>query len=141
MVAVWLPVLAVMLTFVVDVGNWFVHRRHLQIQADAAALAGAQDFGGARTGARSTRRWPHYSGGTYNAQVGSTPPARLFRLTNSKTFHDQPGSPDDTTEGSPCAAGMLDVKLTEVDLPWFVPSFFSAVPPRSSTSTPRRACP
>src|SRR5690242_3563693 len=27
---------------VVDVGNWFVHHRHLQTQVDAAALAGGQ---------------------------------------------------------------------------------------------------
>ena len=45
MVVFWIPVLAVMLTFVVDVGNWFEHKRHLQMQADAAALAGAQEFG------------------------------------------------------------------------------------------------
>ena len=32
------------MTFVVDVGNWFVHKRHLQMQADSAALAAAQDF-------------------------------------------------------------------------------------------------
>jgi hypothetical protein len=128
MFAVWLPVLAVMLTFVVDVGNWFVHKRHLQIQADAAALAGAQDFGACPDRGPIDATVAAYGGATYNAQIGSTPPGRVFRLTNSKTFHDQPGSPDDTTEGSPCTAGMIDVKLTEVDLPWFVPSFFSALP-------------
>jgi hypothetical protein len=130
MVTVWLPVLAVMLTFVVDVGNWFVHRRHLQIQADSAALAGAQDFGACPNRGPIDATVAAYGGGTYNAQIGNTPPARVFRLTNSKTFYDQPGKSDDTTEGSPCAAGMLDVKLTEVDLPWFVPSFFSALPAR-----------
>ena len=31
---------------VVDVGNWFIHRRHLQTQVDAAALAAATDFTG-----------------------------------------------------------------------------------------------
>ena len=29
-------------TVVVDVGNWFIHRRHLQTQVDAAALAAAR---------------------------------------------------------------------------------------------------
>ena len=33
-------------TVVVDVGNWFVHRRHLQTQVDAAALAAATAFNG-----------------------------------------------------------------------------------------------
>ncbi len=36
---------AVLLTaFVVDVGNWFEHQRHLQVQADAAAFAAAAKF-------------------------------------------------------------------------------------------------
>ena len=43
MVVLWMPVLADLLTFVVDVGNWFVHKRHLQMQADAGAFAGAQE--------------------------------------------------------------------------------------------------
>ena len=33
-------------TVVVDVGNWYVHRRHLQTQVDAAALAAAGSFNG-----------------------------------------------------------------------------------------------
>ena len=44
MVAVWIPVLILLTTFVVDVGNWFVHKRHLQVQADAGALAGGGSF-------------------------------------------------------------------------------------------------
>jgi hypothetical protein len=127
MVAVWLPVLAVMLTFVVDVGNWFVHKRHLQIQADAAALAGAQDWGSC---AELNAAVAAYSGGLYNAQIGGTPPTRVSLRVNKKSFYDQPGVTDDTDERGPCDpdATMLDVKLTEVDLPWFVPSFFSALP-------------
>jgi hypothetical protein len=57
----------------------------------------------------------------HNAQIGGTPAERVFRLINSKTFYNQPGNPDDTVEAGPCAAGMLDVKLTEIDLPWFIP--------------------
>ena len=128
MVALWIPVLAVMLTFVVDVGNWFVHKRHLQVQADAAALAGAQSWGACPDRGPIDATVADYGGGLYNAQIGGTPPERVFRLTNSKTFYDQPGTADDTVEGSPCAAGMLDVKLTEIDLPWFLPSFFKAAP-------------
>ena len=48
MVACWLPVLLILMTFVVDVGNWFVHKRHLQMQADAGALAAAREFTRAR---------------------------------------------------------------------------------------------
>ena len=46
-VATWLlgvPVLIVVLIMVVDVGNWFLHKRHLQLQADAGALAGGGVF-------------------------------------------------------------------------------------------------
>ena len=44
MVVVWLPILVLIAAFVVDIANWFVHRRHLQMQADAAALAAAGDW-------------------------------------------------------------------------------------------------
>ena len=40
MFALLLPALLLVLAFAVDVGNWFTHHRHLQMQADAAALAG-----------------------------------------------------------------------------------------------------
>jgi hypothetical protein len=121
MVALWIPVLAVLLTFVVDVGNWFEHKRHLQMQADAAALAGAQAFGSCPDDSQITAVAGAYGGDTYNAQIGGTPPERLFRRINSKTFYNQPTPADDTVEAGPCAAGMLDVKLTEIDLPWFIP--------------------
>ncbi|HZB76050.1 MAG TPA: pilus assembly protein TadG-related protein [Solirubrobacteraceae bacterium] len=121
MFVVWLPVLAIVFSLVVDVGNWFEHRRHLQMQADAAALAGAQEFRTCADNAPILAAAAAYGGDTYNAQVGSTPPERVFRLINSKTFYNQPADPDDTVEAGPCEAGMLDVKLTEVDLPWFLP--------------------
>jgi uncharacterized membrane protein len=44
MVALWLPVMILFVILVVDVGSWFEHKRHLQTQADAAALAAAGDF-------------------------------------------------------------------------------------------------
>jgi hypothetical protein len=121
MVVLWIPVLAVMLTFVVDVGNWFEHKRHLQMQADAAALAGAQEFGLCPNNTAIEAMAGAYAGDTHNAQIGGTPPERVFRLINSKTFYNQPDNPDDTVEAGPCQAGMLDVKLTEIDLPWFIP--------------------
>ena len=127
MVAVWLPVLAVMLTFVVDVGNWFVHKRHLQMQADAAALAGAQDFGRVPGPRPITRRWPQYGGDTYNAQIGGTPAGARAPADQQQDVLQPAGESRRHHEGSPCAAGMLDVKLTEIDLPWFFPSFFSAL--------------
>jgi uncharacterized membrane protein len=49
MVAVFMASAVALVTFVIDVGQWFEHRRHLQLQADAAALAAAgsvHSFGG-----------------------------------------------------------------------------------------------
>jgi hypothetical protein len=47
MVALWLPLLAVLMTFGVDVPHWFDYKRNLQTRADAAALAGGAAYGGA----------------------------------------------------------------------------------------------
>jgi Putative Flp pilus-assembly TadE/G-like len=122
-VALWLPVLVALMAFVIDTGNWFVHKRHLQMQADAAALAAAQEYGVAAAcdATAIQQRAAQYSGGQYNAQIGGTPPGRVFLRLNSRTFHDQPSPADDTVEGSPCTTGMIDVKLTETDLPWLFP--------------------
>jgi hypothetical protein len=132
MVAVWMPVLVVVLTFVVDVGNWFVHKRHLQMQADAAALAAAQEVKFPCADAPITAKVDEYSGTTWNAQIGGTPATSIHRLINSKTFYDQPSPADDTTEGPPCTAGMIDVKLTETDLGWVfkpIASLLGAIDP------------
>ena len=44
--AVLLPVLLVLGSVVMSVGNWYVHKRHLQTQVDAAVFAAGQDFVG-----------------------------------------------------------------------------------------------
>ena len=82
-----------------------------------------------------------YGGDTYNAQIGSTPPASVFRLINSKTFHDQPGTPDDTVGG--LAVRRRDARRqADGGRPPVVRRRRSSAhsPPRSSTSTRRRAC-
>jgi Flp pilus assembly protein TadG len=122
-VALWLPVLLIFVTFVIDAGNWFVHKRHLQMQADAGALAAAQDLRVCPNNPAIDDTVARYSGTQWNAQVGGTPDSRIFRRVNKKTFHGQattnkPQTPDDTVEAPPCEAGMIDVKLTETDVPW-----------------------
>ena len=79
MVILWLPVLVLMAALVVDVANWFVHKRHLQMQADAAALAAAADwaFPGCDDNAIDARA-REYGGGTYNAQIGGTAPSKVI---------------------------------------------------------------
>jgi len=44
--AVLLPIFFLLGSVVLSVGNWYVHKRHLQTQVDAAALATGQDFVG-----------------------------------------------------------------------------------------------
>ncbi len=117
-----MPVMLLLMSFVIDVGNWFEHRRHLQLQADAAALAAAGDIvpcGDAP--ARVAARIEEY-GKTRNPQVGGTPSERVQWKLNSRTWPWQDGGKVDDTvvEGTPCQARMIDVKMTERDLPWWL---------------------
>jgi hypothetical protein len=143
MVAIWLPVLLVFLMFVVEVGNWFEHKRHLQLQADAGAFAGGGVFnaclGDSASGSAAVeseaRRYagdPAWVGGVgasaYNAQVGGTNRGLVTVRINRKTYEVSGPGPDDTVEQPPCVAKMVDVKITEADLPWlFRLSFVPAV--------------
>jgi Putative Flp pilus-assembly TadE/G-like len=120
-VVLWLPLLVLMASFVLDVANWFVHKRHLQMQADSAALAAARDWAHPGCDWGRIEETAHdYGGDVFNAQIGGTPPEQVHMRINSPTYHNQP-SPVDTTVGPPtCASAMVDVKLTETDLPWFL---------------------
>jgi hypothetical protein len=135
--AIWLPVLALFGTFVLDVGNWFVHKRHLQTQADAGALAAGGSFnlcfggsGASTTISDMARRYAGDPGASsvYNSQVGGSNRGSVTILINSKTYAVGGPGPDDTVEGPPCTAEMVDVKATEANLPLFlgvVPSFLN----------------
>ena len=73
------PVILLFLAFSVDIGNWWVHKQHLQLQADAAALAGGALLGecftdpaGANVAiANEATRFGGAAGSTYNAQLGA----------------------------------------------------------------------
>jgi Flp pilus assembly protein TadG len=120
MVVIWLPILVLMITFVVDVANWFEHKRHLQMQADAAAFAAAGEIRIPCSDQPIVDMAGKYSGNQYNAQIGGTPSSRIHMLINSRTYHNQSSPTDDTVNvAPPCTAAMVDVKLTETDLPWF----------------------
>lgn len=136
--ALWLPVLILFAALAVDVANWFEHKRHLQMQADAAALAGAGKFRlpfALCSDAEIKNEARLYAGDhldgseslvaattNFNDQVGGTPASRLHALINFS-----PGDPtrfwrsasDDDGATGPCAARYIDVRLTETDLPWF----------------------
>jgi hypothetical protein len=130
-VAVSMPVLLVFAILVIDVGNWFVHKRHLQTQADAGALAGGDLFRGCyasdQTAANAaiSSEARKYSGdaavvGRFNPQVGVRSGEGVVILLNSKTYHRGGPSADDTLVGQPCATKMIDVKISDEDLPWFL---------------------
>jgi hypothetical protein len=134
MVAVWLPVLLLFLMFVVEVGNWFEHKRHLQLQADAGAFAGGGLFNACFLDAASgsaaidseARRYagdPAWAGGlgasVYNSQIGGSNRGLVTVRINRKTYEKGGPGPDDTIESGACSAKMVDVKMTEADLPWF----------------------
>jgi Putative Flp pilus-assembly TadE/G-like len=123
MFVLFLPVLVLFIIFVVDVGNWFVHKRHLQLQADAGALAGGGSFtypcadDPILANARKYAGDPG-SGSAYNRQIGTNDPANIHVLVNSTNYWNEGGT-DYSDGGQPCSAGMVDVKITEADLPWF----------------------
>ena len=137
MVALWLGTLILLASFVIDIGNWFEHKRHLQLQADAGALAGGGlfgqclggDFGAATTAIEAEAR--KYAGsypGAFNEQVGGTNRGTVYTRLNRKTYEVGGPGPDDTIESNPCVAGMLDVKMTEAGLPFFFGLAGSLVP-------------
>jgi Flp pilus assembly protein TadG len=116
---IFLPVLVLMLSFVLDVGNWFMHRRHLQMQADAAALAAARDLASPCSNGTVNDTAASYGGRDYNAQIENRQSA-VHMVVNSRTYYNQT-SPVDTTVDTnpPCTSLMVDVKLTETDVPWY----------------------
>jgi hypothetical protein len=117
----------------VQVGSWFQDRRHLQVRADAGALAGAQFFNecfvdplaGLNPKADMEKAASQYAGfskylGT--ALAGQFTPARNTSfgtgsnavLFQSKTYPGGSGGSDDTNTANECDSGnlALDVKLT-----------------------------
>src|SRR3954454_14619737 len=118
--ALSLPVLVLMMSFVLDVGNWFEHKRHLQMQADAAALASAIDLRAPCSDTVVQGTASSYGGGDWNAQIQNRQSSVHMKI-NSQTYYNQDSGPIDATAPTdpPCTAHAVDVKLTEVDLPWY----------------------
>jgi hypothetical protein len=119
----FLPVLVLFITFVIDVGNWFEHKRHLQLQADAGALAGGGGFTVPCADDPIVDETRKYAGdpghgAPYNLQVAPTDQGNVHVLVNSDRYWNEGGT-DYSDGGPPCAARMVDVKITESSLPWF----------------------
>lgn len=123
MVALWLPVIILFATLVADVGNWFAHKRHLQMQADAGALAAGGSFTVPCNDTPIIDFARKYAGdptnaAPFNRQIAPTQQSNVHVLINSSSYFNEGGT-DYSDGGMPCAARMVDVKITESSLPWF----------------------
>jgi hypothetical protein len=132
--ALLVPVLVLFAVFVIDVAHWFEHKRHLQMQADAGALAGGGVFTIPCSNATIDATARRYAGdpnasAPYNLQVPPTNQANVHVLVNSTQYWNEGGS-DYSDGGGPCETQMVDVKITEADLPLFfrIPGLFGRVP-------------
>lgn len=129
-------------SYAIDSSIWYVHARHLQTQADAAAWAGAEDFQYPCTATQDallTNRVLQYDGSTglttdapvVNQQVPTSPTPsasgsghNLVTEINQSNFYNQsiPGD-SEANAGKPCEDGYVDVKATETNLPSFLSIF------------------
>lgn len=135
--ALLIPVFFAFGAIVLDIGNWYIHKRHLQTQVDAAVLASAPAFGGcffdppAANGNVATSALA-YAGDTLrdpsttNLQVQEPNDVRI--ALNSGRYWAQsdglvPGTNgyglDNTiaTPGDPCSTSFLDAKATDDEAP------------------------
>lgn len=145
--ALLLPVFFGLGSIVLGIGNWYVHKRHLQTLVDAGALAGGTAFSGCFQNPTTTDIQIadvalEYAGDenrqplTQNAQVQEA--GDVHALLNSNRYWAQGDPTDDTslrapgydnTLGKPCAMRFLDVKATDDELPLlfrWIPLFPSA---------------
>jgi len=128
--ALLIPVFFGLGAIVLDLGNWYVHKRHLQTQVDAAALASAPQFVGCHhvpvdANLAIAQQALKYAGDTArdpaanNLQLQEPNDVRV--VLNSSAYWN-PGDPTDgsthdNTLGTPCSTSFLDVKATDEDAP------------------------
>jgi hypothetical protein len=119
-VGLLIPALFVFGVLAVDVGNWFVHKRELQTQADAGALAGAAYYKYPCSDAPISAAAQSYAGTNHNA-FANVPATRTTFLLNQPNFSGQAAPGDSGLTGSPCSDLAVDVKMTEKNVPWMFP--------------------
>jgi hypothetical protein len=130
LVAVGLFAMVMIVALVLNTGGWFVRHRHLQLQADAGALAGAVAFNGcaasASAGSPKIVGFAHQYAGdptsptpyipVHNQQLATD--ASVIVRVNSQNYGAS-GSDNSDPAGAPCTAGYVDVKVSDSKLPWF----------------------
>jgi hypothetical protein len=122
-VALLFPTLFLFGVLAVDIGNWYVHKRELQTQADAAALAGAGYFKYPCDDRPITAAATSYAGQDHNVFT-NVPAARSTFLLNQPNFAEQSKPGDSSLSGSPCNDKAVDVKMTETNVPGIFSNLF-----------------
>jgi hypothetical protein len=146
-VAMLAPIILLFLAFTVDIGNWWVHKRHLQLQADAAALAGGALLGGCFNDpatanvaiADEATRFGGAAGSSYNEQLGGTKTGIVSLAYQSNTYPSGAVDADGDTETEPpcdTESLMFDVKASEVGVPLFLRPLLELVVPGTSLADP-----
>ncbi|MEY2515708.1 MAG: putative Flp pilus-assembly TadE/G-like [bacterium] len=140
MVALVFPMLLLCAALAIDASRWWVINRHMQTQADAAALAAGSQMGDdplTCTETKIVNRAKQYAGisalvpgeaaaqrynGAEDVQTSTSTYEPNFRFNTAG--YARGGSPDSdaaTFEGTnPCVSGIADVKLSTVDVPWLL---------------------
>jgi len=145
LVALLIPVLFAIAAIVLDVGNWYVHKRHIQTQVDAAVLAPVPQFVGcfhdpAAANAAVASRALAYAGDTLrlgklgpgapdsttNLQVQEPNDVRIA-LNSSRYWQQSDGMVPGANgygldnsiaiPGDPCSTRSLDAKATDDEAP------------------------
>lgn len=116
--ALLLPMLLAMSAFVIGIGNWFVHAKHLQTKADAGALAGgtAWEFPcgtGITAIDQRIATTAHAYAEPNNPQVGGVPNSRIHAVLNAPDWYDNDSNPGAADNPDICDGLRLDVKVTE----------------------------
>ena len=125
-VAGFLPVAVVLAAFVIDIGNAMEHDRHLQLQADAAALAAAKDFEGCRNDPVAANHAIEDRVLEYAGEGSDTGPPRNILVHNQEAqdrvqyiINGTDFGSESYSDGMPCETGFIDVKLVEEGSPAF----------------------
>lgn len=120
MFALMLPVFLALGGFVIGIGNWYVHGKHLQTKADAGAFGGGVSwaFPCAQDIDSNIDTQARLYAGQNNPQVGGVADASIHTVLNGTLWYDDDSNPFPQERNSPlnpsiCDARVLDVKVTE----------------------------
>ena len=95
MFALLLPVFLALGGFVIGIGNWYTHGKHLQTKADAGAFAGGTAWAfpcGSQIDARIEAQARLYAGAN-NPQIGGVPNSSIHTVLNGSAWYDDDSNP------------------------------------------------